>query len=142
MNNDMYACMLAVGGGGAHTNLVSCMEVWESELQGVQSCGAYGTRDVLIIRSSESLEGPEIVPRRKGTLTAEDRDSLTSQDIPEECWEDDVKLIEARYRRDRQRFTVLPVVCGDGLTSRSVLERIRKIMKMTDKPGGKKDIVT
>ena len=44
----------------------SAVEVWESEMHG--DCqGAFGERDVLIIRSSESLEGPDIVSRKKGT---------------------------------------------------------------------------
>ena len=93
-------------------------------------------RDVLIIRSSKSLEGPGIVPRKKGTLTTEDKDRLTRQGIPGECWGDDAKLIEARYRREGQRFNVLPMECGDGLTSQSVMDRIREVMKNTDKPGG------
>ena len=99
--------------------------------------GAFGPRDVLIIRSSESLEGPDIVPRKKGTLTEEDEDRMISQGIPVECWGDDIELIEARYRREGQRFNVLPMECGDGLTSQSVMDRIREIMKNTDKPGGR-----
>ena len=113
-------------------------EVWEATFKGVKYHGTFGARDVLIIRSSESLEGPGIVPRKKGTLTAKDKDRLTSQGIPGECWGDDAKLIEARYRRERQRFNVLPMECGDGLSSQSVMDRIREIMKNTDKPGGKK----
>ena len=116
-------------------NSAQMEEVWKSKLQGVQSYGAYGPRDVLIIRSSESLEGPDIVPRKKGTLTAEDEDRLISQDIPREHWQDDAKLIEARYRRE-ERFNVLPMECGDRLTSQSVMDRIREVMKNTDKPGG------
>ena len=112
-------------------------EVWEGMFQGAKYYGAVGPRDVLIIRSSESLEGPDIVPRKKGTLTAEDKDRLTSQGIPGECWGDDAKLIEARYRRAGQRFNVLPMECGDGLTSQSVMDRIREVMKNTDKPGGR-----
>ena len=92
---------------------------------------------MLIIRSSESLEGPDIVPRKEGTLTAEDKDRLTSQGIPGECWGDDVQLMEARYRREAQRFNLLPPECGDGLTRQSVMERIREVMKSTRKPGGR-----
>ena len=117
-------------------NSAQMEEVWKSKLQGVQSYGAYGPRDVLIIRSSETLEGPDIVPRKKGTLIAEDYQRLTSQDIPVECWGDDAKLMEVRYRREEERYNVLPMECGDGLTSQSVMDRIREIMKNTDKPGG------
>ena len=111
-------------------------EVWEGTFRGVKCYGSFGPKDVLIIRSSESLEGPDIVSRKKGTLTAEDYQRLTSQGIPGECWGDDAKLIEARYRRE-ERFNVLPMECGDGLTSQSVMDRIREVMKNTDKPGGR-----
>ena len=112
-------------------------EVWEGTFRGVKYYGTFGPRDVLIIRSSESLEGPDIVPRKKGTLTAEDKDRLTSQGIPGECWGDDAELMEARYRREKQRYNVLPMECGDGLTCQSVMDRIREVMKNTDKPGGR-----
>ena len=110
--------------------------VEESTFRGVKTYGASGPRDVLIIRPSESLEGPDIVTRKKGTLTAEDKERLISEGIPGECWGDDAKLIEVRYRREEQRYNVLPMECGDGLTSQSVMDRIREIMKNTDKPGG------
>ena len=70
--------------------------------------GFYGPRDVLIIVSNESLEGPDIVPRKKGILTQEDKDKLTSQDIDPYCWEDDAKLMEAKYEKEAQPF----IVCG------------------------------
>ena len=112
-------------------------EVWEYMFRGAKKYGAYGPRDVLIIGSSESLEGPRIVARKKGTLTAEDKKRLTRQGIPGECWGDDEQLMEARYRREGQRFNVLPMECGDELTSQSVMDRIREVMKNTDKPGGR-----
>ena len=63
-------------------------EVWEDTISGVKVHGSYGPKDVLIIVSSESLEGPDIVPRKKGELTNEDMDKLTSQGIPHESWHD------------------------------------------------------
>ncbi len=53
--------------------------------------------------SSESLEGPDIVPRRKGELTKEDMDRLTGQGNPQERWHDDARLMEARYQKDSER---------------------------------------
>ena len=111
-------------------------EVWESMLQGVQSYGAYGPRDVLIIVSNDTLEGPDIVPRKKGCLTQKDRDTLTSQGIPSDCWDDDGKLMEARFRREAQRFRLLPVVSKERLTCQYVKESIKKLMNTTTKPGG------
>ena len=113
----------------------SIQEVWESTFRGVKVCGAHGPRDVLIIRSSESLEGPDIVPRKKGTLIAEDKDRLISQGIPEECWGDDAQLSEARYRRD-ERYNVLPTKCEDEMSRQSVLARIKAVLNNTIKPGG------
>ena len=114
----------------------SVEEVWESTFRGIKTYKASGPRDVLIIRSSESLEGPDIVPRKKGTLTAEDKDRLTSQGIPGECWGDDVQLIEARCRRDERYNNLLPIKCEDEMSCQSVLGRIKAVMNNTFKPGG------
>jgi len=86
------------------------------------------------------LEGPDVVPRKEGALTAEDKSRLTSQGIPGECWGDDVQLMEARYRREAKRFSLLPPECGDGLTRQSVMERIRALVQNTDKPGGEEQL--
>ena len=77
-------------------------EVWECDLQGVKHRCASGPGDVLIIVSSESLEGPEVVPRKEGRLTEDDKASLDSQGIPPECWADEGKLMQARYTRDKK----------------------------------------
>ena len=110
-------------------------EVWEYMWEGVKCYGPVGPRDVLIIRCRESLEGPDIVPRKEGCLTAEDKERLSSEGIPSDCWGDDVQLMEARYGREG-RFHLLPPLCGEGLTRQSVMEKIRTVMKETDKPGG------
>ncbi len=57
---------------------------------------------MLILVYSESLEGPDIVPRKKGELTKEDMDRLTSLGIPQESWHDDARLMEARYKKDKK----------------------------------------
>ena len=114
----------------------SAVEVWESEQHGDHCQGAFGERDVLIIRPSEPLEGPGIVPRKKGTLTAEDKERLTTEGIPRECWGDDVLLMEARYRKDTKRFNVKPMKC-ENIDREYVMERIRAVMNNADKPGGK-----
>ena len=98
--------------------------------------GFYGPRDVLIIVSNESLEGPDIVPRKKGILTQEDKDKLTSQDIDPYCWEDDAKLMEAKYEKEPQRFHLLSVESNHSLTCQYVMDVIKTLMKTTKKPGG------
>jgi hypothetical protein len=112
----------------------SAVEVWESNLQGKKYHGAYGPRDVLIIRSSE--EGPDIVPRKESTLTADDKDMLTNQGVPKDCWEDDVQIMEARYKKEG-RFNVLPVECECITKCQNVLGKVKALMNNTDKPGGK-----
>ena len=111
-------------------------EVWEATLQGVKSYGAFGPREVLLIASSEDLEGPDIVPRRRGQLTAEDQSRLASQGIPADCWQDDLKLMEKRYEMD-DRSTLIPRDPKDVLTSEYVKEKIHAVMNNTTKPGGK-----
>ena len=98
-----------------------------------------GPRDVLILSSRESLQGKDIVPRKTGCLTKEDRDRLTSQGIPEQCWGGDVSLMEARYRRE-ERFEVKVLGCKEELTVERVKEEIRALMNNTEKPGGRQGV--
>ena len=109
-------------------------EVWEGEFQGYKVYSAQGPRDILII-SSESLEDPDIVPRKKGSLTQKDKDRLTSQGIPSDCWEDDAKMIEARFSRDR-RCSVVSM--ERDTTAEHIQSTIDTLLKNTKKPGGKK----
>ena len=115
-------------------------EVWESTLKGVKSYGAYGPRDVLILCSRESLQGEAIVPRKIGCLTKEDRDRLTSQGIPEQCWGSDASLMEARYRREGERFEVKVLGCEEELKVERVKGEIRALMNNTEKPGGRQGV--
>lgn len=110
-------------------------EDWEVTLQGVKSYGAYGPRDVLLIASSESLEGPDIVPRRRGELSPQDKQSLSSQGIPAECWEDDVRLMEERYGKCEMHHLVRRSEDNRAMSG-SIRERIRTLMSSTTKPGG------
>ena len=54
-------------------SIAESQECWEYNLHGNKWYGACGSRDVLILVSRES-EGLDIVPRKKGELTQEDRD--------------------------------------------------------------------
>ena len=109
-------------------------EVWEGELEGEKFYGAKGPRDVLII-SNETAEGPDVVQRKKGCLTQEDKDRLISQGIPPDCWEDDVKMMEARYSKEK-RFSVVSI--ERDTTAEHILSTIDTLLKNTKKPGGKK----
>ena len=117
-----------------HSKMVEA-EIWEGKFQGRVSYGTFGARDVLII-SNETVEGPDVVPRKKGCLTQEDKDRLTSQGIPPDCWEDDSKLMEARYLREEKRYTLLSLPPQKVLTKSFVMKRIKEVMENTTKPGG------
>ncbi len=108
-------------------------EVWEDTISGVKAHGSYGSRDMLIIVSSESLEGS--VPRKNGELTKEDRDRLTNQGIPQESWHDDARLMEARYNKDRDVKKIH--VENDPASKRGhILNRITNLFNNTTQPGG------
>ena len=108
---------------------------WEGTFQGKKMYFADFHCDVLIIVSSESMEGPDIVPRKKGCLTQKDKDKLTSQGIPPDCWEDDGKLMEARYKKDKT-YTVLSIENKEDMTAEYVLQKITTLFKTTSKRGG------
>ena len=109
---------------------------WEYTLMGVTVHGAYGPMDVLLLASSEGLEGPDIVPRRPGQLSPQDQQRLSSQGIPEQCWGDDAKLVEERYKKDRE-YSLEPVGSKEVLTCEYVKKKIHVIMNNTTKRGGK-----
>ncbi len=90
---------------------------------------------MLIIVSSESLEGPDIVPRKKGELTKEDMDILTNQGIPQESWHDDVRLMEARYKKDSDVKEIR--VENKSASKRShILDEIADLFNNTTQRGG------
>ncbi len=111
-------------------------EVWEHTLKGVKYHQASGSRDVLIIVSSESLEEPDIVPRRKGELTKEDMDRLTNQGIPQEGWNDDAKLMEARYKKESERHKNVYIENDPASKREHILDRIATLFSDTTQPGG------
>ncbi len=111
-------------------------EVWEGTRQGIKRHEAYGSRDVLIIVSSESMEGPDIVPRRKGELTKEDMDRLTSQGIPQESWHDDARLMEARYKKESERHKNVYIENDPASKREHILDRIATLFNNTTQPGG------
>ena len=109
-------------------------EIWEYELQGQKHYSPGGPIDVLIMVSSDSLEGPEIVPRKEGSLTEEDKASLDSQGIPPESWVDEGKLMQARYTRD-QRHTIVAVEYNQQ--AEYIRDAISSLFTNTTKSGGK-----
>ncbi len=112
------------------------LEIWEDTVRGVKYHGAYGPRDVLIIVSSESLEGLDIVPRKKGELTKEDMDRLTSQGIPQESWHDDARLMEARCKRESERYKNVRIENDPASKREHIINRIATLFNDTTQPGG------
>ncbi len=87
--------------------------------------------------SSESLEGLDIVPRKKGELTKEDTDILTRQGIPQESWHDDVRIMEARFKKYSERFKNVYVENFDPECKKEhILDRITSLFNNTTEPGG------
>ena len=112
----------------------SKQEVWETVFQGRKHYFACGHRNVLIIQSNESLEDPDIVPRREGMLTSHDVDALNSQGISSECREDDVKLMEERYRISKS-YTVVDVE-RNPKSVEYITAKIVAFLSNTKEPGG------
>ncbi len=90
---------------------------------------------MLIIVSSESLEGPDIVPRKKGELTEEDNGRLDSQGIHNESWHDDARLMEARFKKCSERFKNVYVIDPE-CKREHILDRITTLFINTTQPGG------
>ena len=116
--------------------MAESQEQWECTLQGNKHFVAYGSRDVLILVSSVP-EGPQIVPRKRGELTEKDKDRLTSEGIPSECWEDEAKLVRARYLKD-SNFPSVIIEDATYMKKQHALDRIAALFNNTTAQGGMK----
>ncbi len=94
-----------------------------------------GVRDVLILVSSESGD-EDIVARKKGELTQQDKDRLTSEGISKECWEDDVMIMKERYNKDSDMKSI-KIEDTPHLNTKYVLSQITALFNNTTAPGGK-----
>ena len=84
---------------------------WEDSISGTKLHCATGERDVFIIAAGDSCPGDsysggsedvDAVPRRKVSLTEEDRRRLTNQGVAVEFQQDDLSIMKARFANDRQ----------------------------------------
>ncbi len=110
-------------------------ESWEYRLSGNKLTGAHGTRDVLILVSSESGD-EDIEARKKGELTQQDKDRLSSEGISKECWEDDVMIMKERYRKDSVYIKSIKTEDTPNLNTKCVLSQITALFNNTTAPGG------
>ena len=60
-----------------------------------------GPRDVLILVSRQDGLGS---PRKQGQFFLEDVAKLRSEKIPEEHWNDEAKILEDRFKREKEMF--------------------------------------
>ena len=80
-------------------------ELSEFTLQGVKKYVSYGARDVLILVSA-APEGDDVIERKNGELTQQDKQRLTSEGILEDCWEHDAMIMKKRYLKDSKYKSV------------------------------------
>ena len=95
---------------------------------------------MLILVSSES-EGGDVVARKNGELTQQDKQRLASEGIPEDCWEDDAVIMKKRYLKDNRYKSVNVEQC-DQTRMQCVLEKITSFLSNTTMPGGEKNGMT
>ena len=116
--------------------MAESQERWECTLQGNKYFAVHCPRDVLILVSSVP-EGPQIVPRMKGELTEKDKERLTSEGISSEYWEDEAKLMRARYLRDGD-FPSVVIEDTACMKKQHALDRIAALFNNTTSHGGMK----
>ena len=114
-------------------------ELSECTLHGVKTYGSYGDRDVLILVSA-APEGDDVIERKNGELTQQDKQRLTSEGILEDCWEDDARLTKKRYLKDNKYNSVNVEDCHQ-MKKQYVLEKIISLLNNTTMPGGEKTSV-
>ena len=109
-------------------------ELSEYTLGGVKTFAADGARDVLILVSTAS-KGDDVVARNDGELTQQDKQRLTSEGIPEGCWEDDAMIVEKRYLKDSTHKSVNVENCHQ-MKKQYFLEKITSLLNNTTMPIG------
>ena len=112
----------------------------EYTFQEIKHYGSYGDRDVLILVSTASEEG-DAITRKNGELTEQDEKRLTSEGIPEDCWEDDAMMAKERYLKDSNTKSVKIEDCHQ-MKKQYVLERISSVFNNSTMPQGEKKCVT
>ena len=96
---------------------------------------AIGGREFLILAPDLSLPHPEVVPRRPGQLTQEDKLKLQSQGLPPDSCHNELAITKARYELDKM-CKIVEVKSGKSL-SQEVVENIAHVFNTTQNDGGK-----
>ena len=108
---------------------------WSSD-NGKYSYSAYGTKDVLIIAPDSSNVPPDAVPRRRreALLTEKDQAKLENQGVERKHHRDDVSIMTARYRLDKE-CSMLEGVFGE-VSCDKVKKKISTTLNNTKKAAG------
>lgn len=112
---------------------------WGHVIQGRETHDAAGSRNFLFIFQDETIQGEDIVPRRKVELTSDDKRELERLDLPPDQWEDEASIMAARCSKDK-RYSVTEVIKsnpGKPLMTNYVIKQIKILMNNTQKEGGK-----
>ncbi len=111
------------------------IEDWKGYIGGRKVQGMLCQRDVLIIKGNDLLEGPDIVPRRKGVLSSKDEDRLKNDEIPPEYWNDETSIMLIKLRKAKYN-NVLPVEDDPEMTVGYVLNKIKTVLQSSTSTGG------
>ena len=91
--------------------------------------------DILIIAPelTPTHSNSEVVARRSGQLTPEDKQKLLSQGVREN--QSDLAIIKAKHELDK-RIKMVEVKCGKLLSREEVIKSIRMLLSSTKKDEG------
>ena len=115
-------------------------ELSEYTLFGVKTFASFGARDALLIVSI-AAPGSDVIERKNGELTQQDKERLTSEGMPEDSWEDDAMLMKERYLKDSIMYKSVNVEDGHQMKKQYVLDKITSFLNNTTMPGGEKTSV-
>ena len=109
----------------------------EYTLFGVKTFASFGARDALLIVSI-AAPGGDVIERKNGELTQQDKERLTSEGIPEDSWEDDAMLMKERCLKD-SLYKSVNVEDGHQMKKQYVLDKITSLFNNTTMPEGEKE---
>jgi len=109
-------------------------ELSEYTLQGVKGYASAGAKDALILVSRVPEES-DVIARKNGELTQQDKQRLTSEGISEDYWEDDARITKERYLKDSSLKTV-NVEDSHPMKKQYALEKIISLLNNSTMPIG------
>ena len=89
---------------------------------------------------STAPEGGDVIARKNGELTQQDKERLISERISKDFWEDDAMIMKERYLKDSNYKSVNVDYCHQ-MKRQYDLEKITSLFNNTTMPGGEKKMV-